>query len=274
LKSAVKQQDKLNKNGNIMHFKKKLKIDKSLAVGSVAHYLNFWQVWHHNWDDQDIALIHESFDLKGKSVLEIGCGDGRVAFGLKSFCAQLTAIDFDEKLLKLARQRLVEQFVANLHFLLMDAEDLNFADETFDFIVMPWVLQMVADPQLAAAQAHRVLKKGGELLVIGLRSDADYDQIISQFVPKMIQIEPEKNYALPLKLAFGEEPSESISTFYYFFESAAIAFDAFAFAIKHWYQTELSSEDETKLVEILKQYSDDERTKLAFPASVYKVRKT
>jgi len=38
---------------------------------------------------------------------------------------------------------LVGQFVANLHFLLMDAEDLNFADETFDFIAMPWVLQMI-----------------------------------------------------------------------------------------------------------------------------------
>jgi ubiquinone/menaquinone biosynthesis C-methylase UbiE len=256
-----------------MHFEKELKIDKSLTLGSVARYLNFWQVWHHNWDDRDIALIHESLNLQGKNLLEIGCGDGRVAFGLKPFCFQLTAIDSDEKLLKLARQRLVGQFVANLHFLLMDAEELSFVDETFDFVAMPWVLQMISRPEVAVAQAHRVLKKGGDLLVIGLRSDADYDKIISQFVPQMAQIDPAINYALPLRLAFGSEPTEFISTFYYFFESSAIAFDAFSFAIKHWYQTELSTEDETRLVEILKQYSDGERVKLAFPASVYKMRK-
>jgi ubiquinone/menaquinone biosynthesis C-methylase UbiE len=257
-----------------MHFEKQLKIDKSLAVGSVARYLNFWQVWHHNWDDRDIALIRESLDSKEKSILEIGCGDGRVAFGLKTFCLQLTAIDSDKKLLKLARERLIGHFVPNLHFLLMDAEELSFADETFDLVAMPWVLQMISNPELAVAQAHRVLKKGGDLLVIGLRSDADYDKIISQFVPQMAQIDPATNYALPLRLAFGEEPNESISTFYYFFESAAIAFDAFAFAIKNWYQTELNSEDERRLTEILKRYSDGNRIKLAFPASVYKMRKT
>ena len=47
-----------------MQFIRKLEIDKTLAVDSVARYLNFWQVWHRNWDNQDIALIHCVFRRK------------------------------------------------------------------------------------------------------------------------------------------------------------------------------------------------------------------
>ena len=252
--------------------------EKTFRVAPAARqsgdtYIQYWQLWHHNWDDADIACILKNCSVNGKRVLEVGCGDGRVAFSLASFCQELEAIDLDPRLIDIAEERLNNGISANLRFAVMDAQKLAFANETFDVVLFPWVLQMIQNPFLAIQEAFRVLKEQGELLVIGLRSDADYDKIIAHFVPNMPAIDPIIAYEKPILSQFRAKLDLATQQFSYFFETKEIAVDAFAFAINRWYSTELKSKDQKKLVRIIDHYQDGERVRIIFPANIYRVVK-
>jgi len=236
-------------------------------------YTYYWQLWHHNWDDKDAACIQQTVQLEDKTVLEAGCGDGRVSFYLAPFCKRLIGIDINERFIDIAQQRLKQSTQNNVEFHRMDAQDLKLASDAMDVVLFPWVLQMVRDPHLAVKEAYRVLRKGGELLVIGLRSDADYDSIIGQFANTEV-FDPVALYEQPLKEHFGTDlPIIENQAFHYFFENADIAFDAFVFALRTWYSTTLNNKQSSALKETLGSYQIDGRIHLRFPANVYIAKK-
>ena len=92
-------------------------------------------------------------------VLEIAVGSGRnLAFYPEG--ASLTAIEFSEEMLELARRRAAE-LGRDVDLRLGDAQELDFPDESFDTIVCTLALCTIPDPARALAEAHRVLRPGG-----------------------------------------------------------------------------------------------------------------
>jgi len=72
------------------------------------------------------------------------------------------------------RRRLVDAGVAgNLAIAQVDAEQLPFADETFDCITMAFGLRNVTDKDRALASMHRALKPGGRALVLEFSRPAE-----------------------------------------------------------------------------------------------------
>ncbi len=132
---------------------------------------------------------------------------------------------------------------------------------------------MVQDPELAVAEAYRVLKTGGEIFVIGLRSDADYDKIIGKFVPDLPVMNSDELYRKPIERCFGEIIETSKETFSYFFETKDIALDAFLFALRRWYSLELSQDDQRTLIETIAEYKCGEQVRIDFPADIYRAVK-
>ncbi len=237
----------------------------------------YWQLWHHNWDDRDLHVVQEMCPLKGGRVLEIGCGDGRMTFGLATYCNSITGVDINERFIQIAKERLKNGNEKDIEFLIMDAQQLNLSDESFDVVLFPWVLQMISDPMVAVRKAYRVLKPGGAVIVVGLRSDADYDRIMSNFVPDILAIDPSACYEKPIERVFGKD-SQRIAlqveeSFDYYFESLEIAHEAFVFALDCWYSTTLAMAGQQQLRELLGQYLLDNRVRLQFPASIYLVKK-
>lgn len=109
--------------------------------------------------------------LKGKSVLEIGCGLGSHAQLLSQAGGVLSAIDLTPRAVELTRKRLsLNGLKADVTR--MDAEKLSFADETFNFIWSWGVIHHSAHPESILKEAHRVLKPFGEfrLMVYHRRS--------------------------------------------------------------------------------------------------------
>jgi ubiquinone/menaquinone biosynthesis C-methylase UbiE len=96
-------------------------------------------------------------------VLEIGAGTG-LNFGHYRNGAQITATEPDPYMLQRAEARAAEAN-ASIDLQQVAAEELPFADATFDFAVSTLVLCSVKDPQAALAEVKRVLKPGGELRV-------------------------------------------------------------------------------------------------------------
>jgi ubiquinone/menaquinone biosynthesis C-methylase UbiE len=97
-------------------------------------------------------------------VLEIGSGSGAMAAELlERFDARLTATDYDDSMVEVARDRLRE-FGDRVDVKQADATQLPFPDESFEAVVSFIMLHHVIDWEKALAEAVRVLRPGGHLL--------------------------------------------------------------------------------------------------------------
>ncbi len=83
------------------------------------------------------ALLDQHIPLKGKSVLDVGCGTGAWLASLNKYDLQKVAgADFTEKMLKVARSRHPE-----IQFILQNAENLShFEKKSFDIVTATFVL--------------------------------------------------------------------------------------------------------------------------------------
>lgn len=100
--------------------------------------------------------------LKGK-VLEVGVGSGRNLKYYPAGCA-ITGIDASEGMLAKAEKKARE--MKNVNLLLMDAEHLEFPDNSFDYVITTFVLCTIPDPVKALKEMRRVLKPSGELIAL------------------------------------------------------------------------------------------------------------
>lgn len=109
--------------------------------------------------------------LKGKRVLEIGCGMGAHAQLLSEAECDLTCIDLTEKGVASTRRRL-ESRGLRADIRRMDAEHMDFPDGEFDFVWSWGVIHHSADTDQIVRNVFRVLKPGGEfrLMVYHRRS--------------------------------------------------------------------------------------------------------
>jgi ubiquinone/menaquinone biosynthesis C-methylase UbiE len=100
--------------------------------------------------------------LSGK-VLEVGVGTGKNLKYYSSRCL-VTGIDYSELMLDKAREK--ARGMKNVTLLLMDAEDLEFPDNSFDYVATTFVLCSIPDPVRALKEMRRVLKPSGEMIAI------------------------------------------------------------------------------------------------------------
>lgn len=102
---------------------------------------------------------------RGLKVLEIGCGLGTDGAQFAKAGANYTGIDLTEAAIGLARTRFEISGLAG-EFRVADAENLNFADATFDRVYSHGVLHHTPDTARAIREIHRVLKPGGRAFVM------------------------------------------------------------------------------------------------------------
>jgi 2-polyprenyl-3-methyl-5-hydroxy-6-metoxy-1,4-benzoquinol methylase len=97
---------------------------------------------------------------RAESILDAGCGDGRLAAQIAPQCGKLYAVD-------VARNALDPRFAepTNLHFQAMNVERLGFADDFFDRIVCVETLEHLLHPEDALREFERTLKPGGRLVL-------------------------------------------------------------------------------------------------------------
>lgn len=94
-------------------------------------------------------------------VLEVGVGTGK---NLKYYPEECSVIGIDnsEGMLEKAREK--AEGLKNVTLLLMDAENLEFPDNSFDYVITTFVLCSIPDPVKALKEMHRVLKPDGEMI--------------------------------------------------------------------------------------------------------------
>jgi len=105
-------------------------------------------------------------DRPGQRILEVGVGTG---LSLPYFRpnSRVTGIDISEEMLDKAKHRARRQkldHVEGLH--VMDAEHLEFADNSFDAVLALYVASVVPDPGRFAAEIRRVCIPGGTIVIV------------------------------------------------------------------------------------------------------------
>lgn len=114
--------------------------------------------YYGQWRTPLWAAVH------GPQVLEIGVGTGKnIAYYPGD--VQVTAIDLASHMLAYARERRVQTGAA-INFAVMDAEHLAFPDHAFDTVIATFVFGSVPDPVCALREVGRVVKPGGQILLL------------------------------------------------------------------------------------------------------------
>jgi SAM-dependent methyltransferase len=116
--------------------------------------------------NKEIRIIKRFSRVKGKDILEIGCGSGRLSFPLSKGAKSYVGIDTDRKAVAEASRR--TKTLKNVSFKHGSGAKLAFDDATFDGVFMFMALHEIppATQARTLSEAKRVLKLGGGLVIV------------------------------------------------------------------------------------------------------------
>jgi len=100
----------------------------------------------------------------GMDVLDVACGTGNATIPAAKAGARVTGLDFAPRLLEIARERSADAMV-EIDFVEGDAQEMPFADASFDRVVSTFGHMFAPDHERTAAEMKRVLRPGGAIAV-------------------------------------------------------------------------------------------------------------
>jgi len=111
-------------------------------------------------DNLTIEIINKLVDFRGKVVLEVGCGDGKISSLLAHNTKRYIGIDTDSQSIKNATSDF-----ENVDFQMGNGESLDFKNSYFDIVLFTLSLHH-QNSKLALKEAKRVLTPKGQLLIL------------------------------------------------------------------------------------------------------------
>ncbi len=143
--------------------------------------------WTARWYTRTRQNDMEDFRRQAKSVaarLYAGCDVLEVAPGPGFFAIELaklgefkiTGLDASRTFVQIATEK-ARSAGAKIDFRLGSASAMPFPDESFDFIYCSAAFKNFSEPLNAIDEMHRVLRPGGEAVIVDLRKDASLDEI-------------------------------------------------------------------------------------------------
>jgi len=120
---------------------------------------------HRYWKQRVIRL---SCVQAGERALDLCCGTGDLALGLARRGAAVTGLDFSAAMLGIARTRCAELRLKGgvPRFVLGDAQQIPFFDESFEVVTVGYGLRNLANWQAGLREMTRVATPGGRLIVL------------------------------------------------------------------------------------------------------------
>ena len=111
------------------------------------------------------ALTDKVAFLDPDSILEVGVGTG-LTLARYPASSSVTGIDISESMLDIARERARKMPNRRIRLMAMNAESMDFPDNSFDCVVLPYVLSVTPTPDRLVAETRRVCRKNGTILIL------------------------------------------------------------------------------------------------------------
>lgn len=103
------------------------------------------------------------------TVADLGSGEGLLSELLALRCKKVIAVDNAEKIVEFGAARAKKAGLKNLEFRLGDLQDPPIEPASVDAVILSQALHHATDPPRALSAAHRILKPGGQLMILDLR---------------------------------------------------------------------------------------------------------
>jgi demethylmenaquinone methyltransferase/2-methoxy-6-polyprenyl-1,4-benzoquinol methylase len=118
---------------------------------------------HRLWKSQFVRRVRPR---KGEAILDMAGGTGDIAFRLAESGARVTVADINPEMLAVGRDRAKTRGLEGLAWSEQNAEELGFADNSFDAYTIAFGIRNVTHIDHALAEAHRVLRIGGRFFCL------------------------------------------------------------------------------------------------------------
>lgn len=139
--------------------------DMAVARHEVGTREFFADLDEYHFDKQHhLSRVVDYASYKGKEVLDVGCGVGVDLARFARRGAHCTGVDMSERAIGLAKKNFEYQGLS-AQILVMDGENLEFPDNTFDYVYAHGILPYAANEVQLVREVHRVLKPSGEALL-------------------------------------------------------------------------------------------------------------
>jgi SAM-dependent methyltransferase len=122
-----------------------------------------WGIW--GIPNGELRLLDD--DLRGVRAIELGCGTGYVSAWMRRRGASVYAIDNSEAQLATARRLAAAHGLDDIEWVHGNAEVVDQPDESFDLAISEYGAAIWCDPHAWIPEAHRLLRAGGRLVVLG-----------------------------------------------------------------------------------------------------------
>ena len=110
-------------------------------------------------------VIEDLYIPPGAQILEVGAGTGTSFPAYPTHC-NITGVDLAPDMLARARQKIADNGWRHLKVIEMNALDLKFPDNSFDYVMAFHVVTVVPDPVRMIAEAKRVCKPSGRIVIV------------------------------------------------------------------------------------------------------------
>ena len=143
--------------------------------GRLEKEQNFWKAAAESYDEWISSDFQDQYEVNWNiltkyiaptlRVLDVGCGPGDLSIRISQQCQAVWGVDVTPEMIEIADQKVAFE-PANVCFQEADACDLPFENYSFDTVMSVNALQAMTQPEKAILEMSRVLKPGGELLLI------------------------------------------------------------------------------------------------------------
>lgn len=118
-----------------------------------------------SWEAIGHFLLHLTPKIK---IVDLGAGEGLLSQLLARRAERVVCVDNSPKMIEFGSELAKKNGFANLSYQLGDIEAVPLADNTFDCALLSQALHHAQHPQQAIQEAFRILKSGGQLIIIDL----------------------------------------------------------------------------------------------------------
>ncbi len=119
-----------------------------------------------SWEAIGHFLLHLVPSIK---VADLGAGEGLISQLIARRAEHVTCIDNSPRMVEVGTELAAKNGLANLEYRLGDIEEVPLPDQSVDLAILSQALHHARHPQVAVAEAFRILKPGGTVLVLDLK---------------------------------------------------------------------------------------------------------